>query len=143
MESDDPKEEKVIINCINDPHCDVCSKSITEGNSISMYNVLDTCLECQGNLDASIIDIANKLDIPNSGQPDPIYRTLINYSDEEKGEFLTYGLTKSNLVSYPDVFQNVISILSTLTENNEKNVVHNAILSLITYKGMRIKLGIV
>ena len=140
-QNEQPQNNKVSL--IVNPHCDVCSKSITEGNSISMYNILDTCLECQGSLDAFIIDIANKLEIPNSGQHDPIYITLPNYSEQETGEFLTDGLTKSNLSSYPDVFQNVISILSTIAENNQKNVVHNAILSLLIYKGMRIKLGIV
>jgi len=40
-------------------------------------------------------------------------------------------------------FQNVISILSTITANNQKNVIHNSILSLLIYKGMIIRLGIV
>ena len=55
-------------------------------------DVLDTCLECKDKLNPFIVNVANLLEIPNSGKADHIYRTLTNYSDEEKMSFIQTNL---------------------------------------------------
>lgn len=132
------QQESIKVSCILNHRCDVCGESISTENSISIYNVLDTCLECKDNLNPFIVNVANLLEIPNSGEADHIYITITDYSDEEKGQFLIDGLTKSNLINYPNVLQNIGLILK-----NEQDNQRNAILNLLIYKGMRIKLGIV
>ena len=132
MENENHQEnvEKVEVMATINLHCDVCSNSIKETDNTSIYCILDVCNKCEDNLDPFICSVAESLNILRESFEDKSYRNLINYSDEEKGQLLIFGL--NYLLNYPEIYQKVISNLQTM---NDKDVVHSAVLNLIIYKG--------